>query len=642
MTSAILDNKKDLENDIARMFKETPPENIDHKKIENDRAVIQNKIRQLTKHCLTNFSNPTYLLKFAKDMKFRNETEIVLEVVSKCLLKIKEINQLRLSRKPLQLRLDKLEEMKGSNNNFNGKDEMKKIQSQLEKLPLWPHFAQIYTDNQYDQTIFETIELALQSVLEDKNNYEDQIEKQYYNDRPSVDYKKVAQDRDIKQQNIRKVLDYCAEYISDISALQSLIEYLSEQKEAKIMLEISNHLFEQASILADRRKERDTLKFKIEILSQEKTFLQSRKKNLTENAEVELSKLQKQYTEVEHQELRSNSQDIKILDTVTNLLIKAVFDKKSWVKTYLQKDLPELWRPYWVDYVKKIEFDVIQHIFRYIQNPILLLNIIKELHKLKEFDLALEVSQFCYKILGEVRETREKNSQKQKAYNELQQEETQLHKFMKYLPVEKREQLREHMLKDRLRYDFPPYLAKEFDPDSFALDLSDASLLIAIQSPAEVDQSESMEIEIPTEEPDQEMEGEGEPEATSTTEEDSEEDKKSKKKSKKSKSKKKNSKKREKPKSKAKDRKRDEKTLLTRTNFNSLTKNVKIEIIVTLAQEHILTVTNLITFAKRLKGNLLYVHLITTGKKCQERIFQKNKNYKSMKKLNKNLIDLII
>jgi len=44
---------------------------------------------------------------------------------------------------------------------------------------------------------------------------------------------------------------------------------------------------------------------------------------------------------------------------------------------------------------------------------------------------------------------------------------------------------------------------------------------------------------------------------------------------------------------------------------------------VTLAQEHILTVTNLITFAKRLKGNLLYVHLITTGKKCQERIFQK-------------------
>jgi len=408
------------------------------------------------------------------------------------------------------------------------------------------------------------------------------------------------------------------------------------------MLEISNHLFEQASILADRRKERDTLKFKIEILSQEKTFLQSRKKNLTESAEVELSKLQKQYTEVEHQELRSNSQDIKILDTVTNLLIKAVFDKKSWVKTYLQKDLPELWRPYWVDYVKKIEFDVIQHIFRYIQNPILLLNIIKELHKLKEFDLALEVSQFCYKILGEVRETREKNSQKQKAYNELQQEETQLHKFMKYLPVEKREQLREHMLKDRLRYDFPPYLAKEFDPDSFALDLSDASLLIAIQSPAEVDQSESMEIEIPTEEPDQEMEGEGEPEATSTTEEDSEEDKKSKKKSKKSKSKKKNSKKREKPKSKAKDRKRDEKTLLTRTNFNSLTKNVKIEIIVTLAQEHILTVTNLITFAKRLKGNLLYVHLITTGKKCQERIFQKNKNYKSMKKLNKNLIDLII
>lgn len=92
-----------LYSELTYQFRETAPENIDYQKIDRDRTTIQTKIQQLTKQCLTQFSNPVYLLRFAKDMKNRKETEVVLEVVGKCLEKIKAINALRKVRKPIQL-----------------------------------------------------------------------------------------------------------------------------------------------------------------------------------------------------------------------------------------------------------------------------------------------------------------------------------------------------------------------------------------------------------------------------------------------------------------------------------------------------------------------------------------------------------
>jgi hypothetical protein len=126
MTSAILDNKKTLEDNIARMIKDNPPETIDHKKIEKDRQEIQSKIKHLTKHCLDKFGNPVFLLKFASDMKNRKETEIVREVVGKCLLKIKEITKLRAQRKPIQKKYDELEQAEA-------KDPKKKLSREHEK-----------------------------------------------------------------------------------------------------------------------------------------------------------------------------------------------------------------------------------------------------------------------------------------------------------------------------------------------------------------------------------------------------------------------------------------------------------------------------------------------------------------------------
>jgi hypothetical protein len=45
-------------------FRETAPENIDYRKIEADRNAIQKKIDELTLQCLSQFSNPIYLLRY--------------------------------------------------------------------------------------------------------------------------------------------------------------------------------------------------------------------------------------------------------------------------------------------------------------------------------------------------------------------------------------------------------------------------------------------------------------------------------------------------------------------------------------------------------------------------------------------------
>jgi len=242
--------------------------------------------------------------------------------------------------------------------------------------------------------------------------------------------------------------------------------------------------------MADRRKNRDTLKYKIEILTQEINLLTSRKRKLDDKAETELAELIKQYAEVQNQlDIRSFNQDNATLNSVTMQIIKASFEKKAWIQTYLKKDLPEQWRPYWIDYNKKMEMEVIQIIFRSIQNPVLLLSVIKELHKLKEYDLSIEVIQFCYTVLSDVRKARDAYTLQHKEHTDLQQEESQLHKMLKYLPIPKREQLREYILVEKLRYDLPIYLDKSFNPDTFALELSETALMIVLQSPQNPDPS---------------------------------------------------------------------------------------------------------------------------------------------------------
>jgi len=57
--------------------------------------------------------------------------------------------------------------------------------------------------------------------------------------------------------------------------------------------------------------------------------------------------------------------------------------------------------------------------------------------------------------------------------------------------------------------------------------------------------------------------------------------------------------------------------------------------IVTLSLDHVLTIPNLIKLAHSLNGKHEFVHVITTGKKCQERIFEKQQEFHQREELKK-------
>lgn len=176
MTNAILDSKFDLEEQIAEMFKKMDPKKIDHKKIEADRARINKQVTDLVGTCLEKFSNPNSLLQYATSMQKRGEMEIVLKVVSKCFERIKEISALQAQRAPLQEKLDLLNSEKEQLVKLQRQLEPEKekeiqtLQTKLEALPLFPHFAKLFEYHQYDLVKLNLIKTEVKKIFFLANN----------------------------------------------------------------------------------------------------------------------------------------------------------------------------------------------------------------------------------------------------------------------------------------------------------------------------------------------------------------------------------------------------------------------------------------------------------------------------------------
>jgi hypothetical protein len=373
------------------------------------------------------------------------------------------------------------------------KKKKKQLKKQLEELPLWPHFAEVYNDNQYDSTIFQAIELGFNAVLDENEEYEAKQEKSYYNDRLSLDYKKIARQRKKRRKHIQKILDYCIEFIGDIKNLNNLIQLLAKRKEVKIMLKLTEHMFIKFNELSEKRNLRDNLKYKIQILTNEEKFLASRKKKLDPAQAEELEKWKAEYSLLEGQNLSTATADYQILDSIVSLIFSTTFKRKTELKEYLKKDLPEEWRPYWQEYIFEAEAEVQRLLFTYVKNTNSLISVAKSLDTYKEYDLALKVVEYTFTVLSEVRTFTENYTKNEQEFTTLQQEETQQHKVMKYLSQKKRNRLRELLLERNLRDTLPQHLrSTETQIDNLALEIGNLGFLISIKDkpdPSDVKQS---------------------------------------------------------------------------------------------------------------------------------------------------------
>eukprot|EP01124_Arcella_intermedia_P025788 TRINITY_DN4694_c0_g1_i8.p1 TRINITY_DN4694_c0_g1~~TRINITY_DN4694_c0_g1_i8.p1 ORF type:complete len:1563 (+),score=531.43 TRINITY_DN4694_c0_g1_i8:56-4744(+) len=610
MTIAILDNKTALEEEIARMFKETAPEDIDHNKIEQDRTSIQSSIRELTKQCLTKFSNPTYLMKFAKDMQSRKETEIVLEVVKKLLERIQEINEQRRIRKPIQLKIDELElaqeEAQKTGKTFNKKDELLDLKNQIEKLPVYPHFSQVYKDNEYTPTLFSGVELALVSVLDERDVHEVQISKQFYEDRTRVDHAKIAQERKAKEANIEFVMSAATTHVSDFANIQSLIQTLCNRKESSLAIRLTNYCFELLKKLQTHRKKKIELQHNIDILTEEEKFLASRKKPLDDQAKEKLANFKKKMEALNaiktFPDLSTEAKDLKMKDDLVVLLVNTVFDKKSTIFKNVRndKDMTDERKQYWASYVVNSEKEIGKLIFENVETPSVLLSVSKTLRSLNEFDYSAKVGEHCLNILSKIRKVQEKQEKIEKERLLLVHEEEQLHKVMRYLPLDKKQALRKLQLRDRLFKEKAAHYQKQFEPDSFALELSqhliisslDAQTFVAPEIPLSLPSLSFLDLDIDIDMEDEELEP-----LTDETKEGK------------------------------------------KASFSTEAAH-KTDTIIKLCLRHVFKITNLITLARLLTDKHQYHHVIRAGKKCQLQITKRKNEFEKHDEIRKNFEEL--
>jgi hypothetical protein len=203
--------------------------------------------------CLQKFDNPSYLLKFAKDMRKRKEAEVVLQIVDKAISRINDIDQERQRRYPLvKFIADTREEEKklfAASKKKLDEEKLKQLQEaedQLAALPTWPHFAQVHDYHQYDQDRFKVTQTAFKAVIEAKEALDQQIATERFNKSASMSVdgddsansidKKFGEQRLKMQQWVDHAVELALTNVRDPEHLVKLVKLAKRKKEIKVKL----------------------------------------------------------------------------------------------------------------------------------------------------------------------------------------------------------------------------------------------------------------------------------------------------------------------------------------------------------------------------------------------------------------------
>eukprot|EP01120_Amphizonella_sp_Union-15-10_P016957 TRINITY_DN924_c0_g1_i4.p1 TRINITY_DN924_c0_g1~~TRINITY_DN924_c0_g1_i4.p1 ORF type:complete len:934 (+),score=228.69 TRINITY_DN924_c0_g1_i4:734-3535(+) len=479
MTTAILDSKKALEESIAKMFRENAPESIDHKKIAQDRADIQSRIRELTKICLEKFTNPSYLLKFAQDMNSRKEMEIVLEVTYKCLERIKDINNQRRERLPVQLSFDELEKERDEyvkqKKDFPNEEKLKKVKAKLDSFPIWPHFANIYSKHQYDQTVLSAIKVAMNAVMDNRDDLEKDIQQQYYKDRTTVNEKQVKIDREKAESYINQVIKAALENIQNPNYVLELAKEASRKKDTRVVLELAHKCYSSVFELEELRESKDKLVQAIKILEEEKESLGRKKKELPKNLSHELTELQDQLKAKEIPEFLSSADNhVSIIDSMAELTISSVFSQKNDLSKKLTDDseLPLERRNFLSNMIKDNISRTIKMILKYVENPSLLLNLTSDTRRRKEWECSLKIGSNCLDKLNRLKKVRLERKEPNEKRKALIKEREELEKKRGHLSSSKKQQWRQLELECRLFELTPSYYNSSVNYDNLCYDVT--------------------------------------------------------------------------------------------------------------------------------------------------------------------------
>eukprot|EP01089_Gocevia_fonbrunei_P006169 TRINITY_DN1672_c0_g1_i2.p1 TRINITY_DN1672_c0_g1~~TRINITY_DN1672_c0_g1_i2.p1 ORF type:complete len:1136 (-),score=330.55 TRINITY_DN1672_c0_g1_i2:332-3739(-) len=449
MISAILNRKVLYEERITKLRSENAPSKIDEKKIEKERNDLQKESQEYVRSILERFANPTDLLKVSKDMKARQEVDIVLMISVKSLARITDIEVQRNLRNKV---LESLEAAK------KAKDKTK-ITSQEKKLtglPVWPHYAALADANQYNNTKYEIVKVAMDTILEHEDKVEKIIADQYYLDKKAVDEKKIKQKRGIMDENIIQVVKLCNANIKDARRLNDIAKDLSTRKQASILLKIAPAFYEHVRYLENIRTTRDKRDCWLNVLKQEKQELQRIKRELPAEFQKELEQL-----ELEVKEEREGKKPFKypgdlkdanghneLVQDFTSMLLRTTFATNQQIEQSIVADkerdtMTEGRINYLLGKVEEHISETVSLVQKNVSNPVFMNTVvIRQFFDKQLYKQAVALGLDGLDKNGKVAEIQEEHNRLKLRKEKLETEKADLDKRRKKLSKEQTEELR--------------------------------------------------------------------------------------------------------------------------------------------------------------------------------------------------------
>eukprot|EP01130_Rhizamoeba_saxonica_P016942 TRINITY_DN7951_c0_g1_i1.p1 TRINITY_DN7951_c0_g1~~TRINITY_DN7951_c0_g1_i1.p1 ORF type:complete len:1507 (+),score=446.67 TRINITY_DN7951_c0_g1_i1:4529-9049(+) len=509
MTNAILDKKVELEKKIAIIYENTHPSEIDHKQIEKERKTIQVRIKDLAKECIRSFSNPSYLLKFLKDMRKRNESELVVQVCSKIIDSILEIKELRKVRKPIVLKIDEanaeIQELISKKKDPSDEkiQHLENLKKELEFLPPFPHFADVYSSSSEDMILFKALHSSMDTSLSNERALEKSIKTQIYFDRVSVDWMKISDQRDHARQLINDVIDKVLQHIIDPKNLIKILKVAVQYPVTWVITPLANKALELLRKLEQTRAEKEQLLSQIEVLETEKTNLASRKRTLPDAVLADLENMKRISENTEYPPFLKNAdQHNSMFNDIFMLISDYIFKQKKKLSKKIETNEDEWTQEYIDEMVASLESSEVEiiEILTSCQDPTTSYKICNSLKTTyKEYGACITLGRATMDILGELQKRKVDTEKKEGKRKKLLEEERELESARKQLSSSAKRRLRMLEVLHKLSKYEPEYKQDHNDYPSKILELALLLIFCPVDEFEEYERASEMDEYITSE-----------------------------------------------------------------------------------------------------------------------------------------------
>jgi len=458
MITCVLENKRKLQDSKDKELK--------------NRVNLQ--VSTLVTMCLEKFQDPVYLLKFANHMKDSKEEKVLNQVISQVFRRCQELEDQRVERKTLTTKLATVIDSlaKGNLNPKVYQDfekQKKKIEKDIEKLPIWPHYAQLDVEFQFDQAKLEASNILVKGILETINLVEEKLRKKKLHNLENINEEELIKERENLKHSLTNSLYLCLANLKDPKSICQLAHDLGENH-LPLFLEIANYLHKDLFEKYTKAIEFKNNQNLYQVLNDELQELSKMKKEMSDEDLELLEKVQAKVKDVSFPYINTYIESHTIHSKLISKTIQLAFaNRTTLIAKSNNSDMTQ----------KEIDKEMsqcneniekgFQNLSVYLEAPDVFLSILKDLSTKKEYSRVASVGRLAFNKLAFFRDFQQKVSNRDELKKTLSEERTMCIKQRKRMPVDKHKQLRDIVVEEKTDTLLPSYYKSNLDELALSL-----------------------------------------------------------------------------------------------------------------------------------------------------------------------------